>query len=328
MTRSGESFNFRPLHCKTQALDREGGATGAAAISYNFRVNHTPQLWNVKSAGVDAPYPVAITETVSTPTNTALTIDVLSNDIGSGLTLTEVNDWTENGGRASIVENKVRYTPQAGFAGTDTFWYAMQDSQGRVNSVKITVEVTGEGTVNPSPVGIADSASTLVNTAITIDVLANDIGAGLTIPNLGGWSLQAGILALVDNKVLYTPKQGFTGEDKFWYTFTDSQGRSNYGEVTITVAANAAYPVAIIDNANTAVNTAVTIDVLANDTGLGLSILDVNAYAANGGTVVQSGSQLVYTPANNYSGQDSFWYAISDSIGRANAVQVFVNVGG
>ncbi|PWQ94671.1 Ig-like domain-containing protein [Leucothrix arctica] len=327
MTRNGDSFNFRPLHCKTQSLDREAGRAGAAAISYTFQANHTPQLWNVTSAGAVAPYPVAITETVSTPVNTALTIDVLSNDIGSGLTISSVNDWTENAGRASVVNNQISYTPDTGFAGTDAFWYVIADSQGRSNSVRVIVEVTGEG--SPNPVGVADNATTLINTTITIDVLANDIGSGLTIPELGAWSLKGGSLVLVNNQVQYSPAQDFTGEDKLWYNFADSQGRTNYGEVTINVEAStdAAYPVAVSETVNTPTNTPITIDVLANDTGLGLSILEVNAYAVNGGTVIQSGSRLIYTPASNYSGQDSFWYAVTDSLGRANAIQVFVNVG-
>jgi hypothetical protein len=67
-------------------------------------------------------------------------------------------------------------------------------------------------------------------------VLANDTGSGLQLSAPNAYSLNGGNVALVSNQIRYTPKAGFTGDDKLWYTFNDELGRTNWGEVTITVS--------------------------------------------------------------------------------------------
>jgi hypothetical protein len=260
--------------------------------------------------------------------NNTLTIDVLANDVGNELRISSFNAGTEKGGVVTKVNEKLVYTPSANYVGTDTFWYNFLDSLDRGYGVLVTVEVTG---TDPAayPVGTDDNVTTSINTSLLIDVLANDIGSGLTLSSTNAWSLSGGQVVIESNQIRYTPKSDFVGEDKLWYVFTDALGRTNNGEVTITVTSSAAapYPVAISDSVTTAVNTAVTIDALSNDIGAGLSISEVNDYSVNSGTVAIVNGRLLYTPDNGFTGTDSFWYAITDSLGRSNAIQVFVNVG-
>lgn len=326
ITRSGDNFNFRPRHCKSQALDRRENAINADAITWPFASNHAPQLWNVTSSGTVSPYPNGVEDSVSTPMDTALSIDVLANDTGESLSLVSTDPWTALGGRASVVGNKISYTPKAGFTGVDNLWYVFSDNLGRKNAAKVLIDVTAVSNVYPN--GVPDSVSTLRNTAITIDVLSNDIGNGLTITHTFDWTLIGGRASIVNNKIAYTPKPDYIGEDKLWYVLTDSQGRTNSGEVTITVTGNAPYPVAISDSASTTRNSPITIDVLSNDIGVGLSISSVNQYSVNGATITIENNKLKYNPPQNYTGTDSFWYVISDSLGRTNAIQVNVTVGG
>ena len=202
----------------------------------------------------------------------------------------------------------------------------LRDNQGRENSAKVTITVTGG--VAAYPQGNPDTASTPINTATTIDVLNNDTGAGLTVSSTNAWSLNGGQVAIVNNKITYDPKPDYVGEDKVWYVLSDSQGRLNSSVVTITITGNAPYPVAIADTANTAVNTPIVIDVLSNDTGVGLSISDVNQWSVNGATIAIENNKLNYNPRSGYTGTDSFWYVITDSLGRTNAIQVYVTVSG
>ncbi|WP_084708087.1 Ig-like domain-containing protein [Leucothrix mucor] len=271
-------------------------------------------------------YPVANPDSVTTARDTGLQILPLSNDTGAGLTITQVNNPSFEGGTVTVSNNQVSYTPPVGFAGTDTFWYAFEDSQGRSNSAPVTIEVTGVD-VSAYPVGNPDTVTAYQNTALTIDVLANDTGAGLVIDSSNPYSLKGGSVAISNNKLLYTPAQDYVGSDNIWYVFKDSLGRSNSSVVNITVEASApAYPVAITDSASTARNTSLTINVLANDTGAGLSISEVNTNSVNGATVSIVNNQLNYVPYTGFTGNDSFWYAISDSLGRLNAAQVNVTV--
>jgi subtilisin len=88
------------------------------------------------------------------------------------------------------------------------------------------------------PVASDDSASTPQDTAVTIDVLANDTDANgdpLTVTNLGTPS--SGTTTFNESKtaVIYTPNAGFTGTDSFTYTAHDGTADSNVATVTVTV---------------------------------------------------------------------------------------------
>lgn len=280
---------------------------------------------SVASAETVAAYPEPTPDNVSTEKNKPLTIDVLANDTGRDLIISEVNSYSVNGGTIEIVNGEALYTPKLDFVGEDSFWYAFSDYIGRTNSTKVTIDVM-ETTSGAYPVGNPDTATSIGTQAIIIDVLANDTGSGLTISDTNAWSLRGGNVAIVNNKLSYSPAANFSGEDKIWYVFEDSIGRTNSAEVTITVATNAPYPVAITESISVTRNIVKEFDALANDIGVGLSITDVNAYSVNGGQVSITNGKLTYTPKQNYTGSDSFWYAIKDYRGLTNAIKVTVTI--
>lgn len=96
---------------------------------------------------------------------------------------------------------------------------------------------------NTSPVAIDDSANTEANTAVTIDVLANDSDPdsnAISIDSFDGTSIQGGSVSLDDNgttdnsnddRLIYTPADGFSGSDSFNYTISD-------GTATATATVN------------------------------------------------------------------------------------------
>ncbi len=89
-------------------------------------------------------------------------------------------------------------------------------------------------------------------------------------------------------------------------------------------------PVAVNDTAASAVNTPVTIAVLANDTdanGDALTVQSVASPTANNGTASINGSNVVYTPPADFTGTDSFTYTISDGNGGTATATVTVTVG-
>jgi hypothetical protein len=101
---------------------------------------------------------------------------------------------------------------------------------------------------------------------------------------------------------------------------------------TITAGGNVP-PVANADSAATPVNTAVPVDVLANDTDsdgtLVPSTVAVVGSPANGGTSVNPTTGVItYTPTSGFSGADSFTYTVKDDDGAtSNAATVSVTVG-
>jgi hypothetical protein len=91
--------------------------------------------------------------------------------------------------------------------------------------------------VNRNPVAADDSATTDLDTPVTIDVLANDSdedGDELTVASVGA-ALNGTAVDNADGTVTYTPNTGFTGEDNFVYTIEDGFGGSAEATVTVTV---------------------------------------------------------------------------------------------
>jgi hypothetical protein len=88
-------------------------------------------------------------------------------------------------------------------------------------------------------------------------------------------------------------------------------------------------PVANNDTAITDNDTPIIIDVLANDRdadGDTLTIEAQSAASANGGTVVQTGSRLTFTPDSGFSGTDTFTYTATDGKDTSNTATVSVSV--
>jgi len=284
----------------------------------------------VTSSGVTNAYPTATEDVVSTTGSGSITIDALANDTGNGLTLNPLNAWSWKGGNVALANNKITYKPKAGYNGVDKIWYSFKDNQNRSNSGVVTITVSGNnGGSSAYPTASPDNVSVVSGRSITIDVLANDSGTGLVLNAPNAWSLKGGTVALQSNKLVYKSKSGFTGSDNIWYTFKDAQGRSNNGQVNITVtaASNDAFPVANPDQYTTARNTAKTLDILANDTGSSAIFIDtLYAYTAKGGTTTKVNGKVRYTPKTNFTGEDNFWYVMIDSQGRKNSAQVKINV--
>jgi serine protease len=90
---------------------------------------------------------------------------------------------------------------------------------------------------NKRPVANDDSATTQEDTAVTIDVLANDTDADkdtLTVTNFTQPS--NGNATLNDNQTMtYTPEADWNGTDSFSYTANDGKADSNVATVTVTV---------------------------------------------------------------------------------------------
>lgn len=90
--------------------------------------------------------------------------------------------------------------------------------------------------VNQAPVVVADSASTVENTAVIIDVLANDSDPeGDTLTLLSGADPAGGTVAVENGMLVYTPPAGFHGVTTLTYTVGDSAGNESGGSAEVAV---------------------------------------------------------------------------------------------
>ena len=191
-------------------------------------------------------------------------------------------------------------------------------NDGRVASAPDTVQVTARDNV---PRATADAATTPEDTAVMIDVLANDVDPleGTLTPEITASPLH-GTAVIQGDAVLYTPAPDFNGADGFSYRVSNAEATSASAAVSITVTPVNDAPVAVNDAAIAEAGVQVTIAALANDTdvdGDALSITLVGSPAH--GTATTDGVNVRYTSVPGFDGVDSFGYTISDGTATASA---------
>lgn len=128
--------------------------------------------------------PNAVDDTATTSPDTAVDIDVRANDGDPDGDPISVQDVTEpDHGSAAIQSNgRVRYVPESGYSGDDSFSYTLADGRGGTATADValtvaaqfplTVEATGNGRVVSTPAGIdcgaTCSADFVEGTSVTL----------------------------------------------------------------------------------------------------------------------------------------------------------------
>ncbi len=304
--------------------------------------------------------PIARDDLASTLPNTAVVVNVLSNDTDpDGNTTIDVETVDLNPDIAGIqtsrqisavglfstrTDGAVLFDPLGSFAGVATIDYTVSDFfQGLSNRASIRVTVP-----NTPPVAAADVANTPVETPVQLAVLLNDsdINGAQTInpasidlePTLVGLQTRVEIVGqgvfqtAPVGLVVFTPATGFSGLVSVEYVVADFNGGiSNPATITINVSGiRNDPPVAVDDDAVTALELAVAIPVLLNDTDPnGQANLDPNSIdldPASSGIQIQlalpqgrfstsSTGLVTFTPATGFTGTLEIQYTVADRSG-------------
>ncbi|MEO1529711.1 MAG: tandem-95 repeat protein [Planctomycetota bacterium] len=179
---------------------------------------------------------IAVDDAAITQENANVEVRVLDNDINpDGLVLTpNVIVPPINGTVAPTRLRSFVYTPDPGFSGEDQFVYQLRDSAGNVTNAVVTISVS-----SVTPLANVDTTSVLQDGEVSIDVLENDeqlenspVQVAIDLdPDFGT------VRVTSDNRVVYTPKEGFFGTDSFRYVVTDGLGNSDDAIVNVRVNA-------------------------------------------------------------------------------------------
>lgn len=288
------------------------GGEATATVSFTVRTN-TP--------------PLAVDDSASTGVDVHINIDVLANDSDADADILTITALTQpaNGSVHVITTGEVRYIPDSGFIGTNTFAYFVDDGYGGTDNAIVTVSVG-----NTPPVAVDDSATAVTAIPYHINVVFNDTDADGHSLDIASVTQPANGEVTIDSPsvVIYTSSPGFTGTDTFGYTVSDGYGGTDTGTVTVTVRATNSAPVALDDSASTTTSTLVLIDVLANDSDAdGDSMYSTVVGApANGTAYVSSYNQIAYIPNPGFAGTDTFTYTASDYYGGTDTATVTVKV--
>ncbi len=316
---SGASTNLiltvtAPLSGSSTNVASVGGPTSDPNPTNNITPPVTTTVSNVP--------PVAVNDTAAT-TNTPVSIPVLENDSDpNGDTLTIVGVSFTNG-TAVISGTNVIYTPDTNFTGYVTVGYTISDGNGGTNSAIITVAV---GVVNQPPVAMNDSTNVVEDASVTIDVLANDSdpnGDALTIVSFVSTN---GSVINTGTNLVFTPAPDFNGTVTILYTISDGFGGTNSAAITVTVSPDNDPPVAVNDSTNVVEDASVTIDVLANDSDVDGDTLSIVSFVSTNGTVINTGTNLVFAPDTNFNGTATILYTVSDGNGGTNSAVITITV--
>ncbi|HGS5148653.1 TPA: tandem-95 repeat protein [Vibrio parahaemolyticus] len=210
----------------------------------------------------------------------------------------------------SIVSGVATITPTADWNGKETITFTAKDPSGE--SVSQTVNFTVAPVVDIE----ADSTNVVEDTPTIINVLGNDTFEGkdkVVSLDAENGPKNGTVIVNNDGTVTYTPNDNYVGKDTFTYIVT-SGGVSESTTVEVNVTPVNDAPVAKDDIATTQEDTAVTIDVLPNDTdvdGDKLSIQSASVPEAQGKVEIVDG-KLVFTPAENFNGHAEIIYTVTD----------------
>ncbi len=283
-----------------------------------------------------------------TEVDVPVTVAVLANDTdpdGDPLTVSGVTDPPS--GSVVFGASSVTYTPDSGFAGTDTFTYTACDSEPLCDTANVTVRVNGPPDANDDNYSADEDT---LRSVTAPGVLTNDsdpnLGEVLRVVLVAGPSHAATFTFPGNGSFTYLPAVNYNGPDSFTYQVWDRGADQVAGNgddlpdptpavVSLTVNPGNDAPVAIDDSVSTVEDTAVSVPVLANDSDLDGDTLAISFVAApdNGaatlddmGTPGTGDDEIVYDPDWNFNGVDTFTYTISDGNGGTDTATVTVNV--
>ena len=285
--------------------------------------------------------PLATDDAETTPEDTPLNSDVLSNDNdpdGDALTLSTTPVTQPLNGTVMLNPNGTyTYTPNPNFNGTDSFEYTVCDG-GTPNLCDTAVVNISITSVNDAPIAVDDTETTAEDTPLNADVLPNDsdpdTGDVLTVNTMPVVAPTNGNLILnADGTYTYTPNADFNGTDSFEYTVCDNGSPISCDNavvnITITPANDA--PLAVDDTASTAEDTPLNADVLTNDSDPDTGdVLTVNttpvAGPTNGNLILNANGTYTYTPNPDFFGTDSFEYEVCDNGSPSLCDEAVVNI--
>ncbi|MCA9245735.1 MAG: tandem-95 repeat protein [Planctomycetales bacterium] len=244
-------------------------------------------------------------------------------------------DSPAHGSVSLATDGSFAYTPDSGFAGTDTFTYRANDGAADSATATVTIVVNQ---VNHAPVATADSYTASQDTQFSVTaaqgLLASDSDADSdTLTASLVTSTSNGTLTLAaDGSFTYIPATGFIGTDSFLYQASDGELTSNQATVTIVVQRTNDAPVAVDDTyaatEDSPRSPSALTGVLANDTdgdGDTLSAVIVSG-PANGSVTLNTNGSFTYTPNANFNGTDTFTYQADDGLATSNTATVTINV--
>ncbi len=328
-----ESWNGAVAPDQTVTFGFQGSPGNITDTISNVKVNG-----NSNNEPTQNSPPSANNDTVTTEQDTAILINVLENDTDQDndvLTITSIT--SPSNGQAIVQGASINYIPNNDFTGNDSFSYTISDNNGGTDSADVNINISP---VNPGPnptegfeYNISTDWGSGFNGEITLTNSTNYTSSGWTVE----FDFPYNITQIWSADIISHSGDHYKIQNVDWNASLIPNASASFGfgaapgnaidkpsNVVITINTNGGLPVANNDTGITDQNTTVTLNVLSNDTGDGISITSVTV-PSHGATVVSDNS-VIYTPEDGFFGNDTFNYSIIDAAGLTATGTVYITV--
>ncbi|MCH1882025.1 Ig-like domain-containing protein [Agrococcus sp. ARC_14] len=348
------------------AFAPEEGAYGTDSVTYSVATIDGAAATSAASVLVRTPRVLSAGEIIEhtfTAEQPTVLVDVLANDRTEGnssldpstLAISDhngspVQERVTDDGTWSVVDGQVQFAPAEGFEGQTSVYYIVENDAGFTGRAVVAVNATWAAA---APTLTADEVDVEYFTDTTVDVLANDSApegteldaASLALVDEAGalvseLTTAKGTWSVVDGQLAFSPAEGAYFADEVTYSVATTEG----GTATTTVTATIDYPNVgvrgeIVEHTFSADEPSVLVDVLANDTTEGNTVIDVSTLAIvdhNGSPVQErvleegtwsiADGQVQFAPAEGFEGRATVYYWVENSAGAVGRATVTVDV--
>jgi len=213
------------------------------------------------------------------------------------------------------------YTPAPGSSGGDSFTFVVSDGVAQSAPAIVSIQLAH---ANRAPTATAQTVRGSENTPLVLTLAGTD-------PDNDPLSFQIstspgkGQLSGVPPNVTYSPGPGANGTDSFTFVVSDGLAQSSPATVTVQLSHINQPPTAASASIQTPENTPLPILLSGTDPdgdSLSFKVTTQPGLGHLSGTV----PNLIYTPAPNTTGTDSFAFVTSDGIAQSGAASITIQI--
>lgn len=318
-----KELDIVPMPEKVEELDRDAvdseeaptNDSGVASLKNNFTIDITSKLplefINTYTSITER----AIPDIYNMMEDSTLRISPLENDIFyekgdyNIVSLSEVDNATiERDG------NDVVISPKINFNGIINIKYIASNKDNKTISSEIKIDVRP---LNDVPVANKDILFMNEDDILALPSLVeNDVDVdGDNIKVIDITEPRNGVLDYNNGQYTYTPKEDFSGVEKFKYKISDDHGATASSELNILVKNVNDAPTVVDDEYVLREDGKIRItNLLENDSDADKDLFFLTKYTKPSyGSIKYNGRTITYTPEADFNGVDEFTYTVSDT---------------
>ncbi len=230
-----------------------------------------------------------------------------------------------HGGVTLNGDGSFTYTPAAGYVGSDSFTYKVNDGVADSMDATVWINVT-----NTTPTANGQNVTTDEDTPLAVTLTGTDQDNDTLSFEIVSTPTHGALSGSGANRT-YTPAANYTGLDSFTFKVSDGIADSGTATVSITVGAVNDAPTAAIES-YTAVEgqqlIVIAPGVLGNDSDPEGDFLtaELASSPSHGSVTLNSDGSFTYEPSASFVGTDSFTYTANDGVDDSDAATVTIEV--